>query len=187
MPTRPNAPCSPEDVLRFWFDELGPKHWFDKSPELDARIKTRFEVTHQAAAQGECFGWRTTPQGRLAEIIVLDQFPRNIFRDQAKAFATDALALVLAQEAVACGADRTINAPDLAFLYMPYMHSESLIIHEEAMHLFNQPGLEGNYEFEIKHKVILEKFGRYPHRNAALGRESTPDEIAFLKQPGSGF
>ena len=121
--------------------ELTPKDWFTKSDTLDNTIKQRFGDTLKAAAQGECWRWRDTPEGRLAEIIMLDQFSRNIFRDSARAFSQDAMALVLAQEAVAQGADDLLTNDQKAFLYMPYMHSESPLIHEQAVALFDQPGL----------------------------------------------
>lgn len=174
-------------VLDFWFKELTPKQWFAKSDELDNTIKERFSHTLEAAANGECWQWRKEAKGRLAEIIVLDQFSRNIYRDTPRAFAQDNIALVLAQEAVEQGVDKLLDSDEKAFLYMPYMHSESKLIHEQAMRLFDQPGLENNYDFEVKHKEIIDQFGRYPHRNAILSRESTPDEEAFLKQPGSSF
>ncbi len=118
---------------------------------------------------------------------MLDQFSRNIHRDDAQAFSCDVVALVLAQEAVRVGADQELASKQKAFLYMPYMHSESLPVHEEAVKLFSQPGLEFNLDFEKKHKVIIERFRRYPHRNALLGRESTAEELAFLQEPGSSF
>jgi uncharacterized protein (DUF924 family) len=124
---------------------------------------------------------------RLAEIIVLDQFTRNIHRDSAAAFANDALALRLAEEAVAAGADLKLPVEERRFVYMPYMHSESAAVHETAMRLFATPGLETNLEFERRHKAIIDRFGRFPHRNALLGRPSTAEEIEFLKQPGSSF
>ncbi len=123
----------------------------------------------------------------MAEIIVLDQFSRNIFRDKPEAFASDALALALAQEAIAAKADEQLKPIERSFLYMPFMHSESLAIHEVAVGLFENNGIASNYDFEIKHKTIIERFGRYPHRNSILGRESTPEEIEFLTQPGSSF
>lgn len=179
---------TPETVLAFWFKELEQKQWFIKDPALDRHITERFSDFHKAASAGELYHWRKTAHGRLAEIIVLDQFSRNIFRDRPEAFATDAMALVLAQEAVLLGADRKLTKPqERAFLYMPYMHSESELIHEIAIDLFDQPGLEENYEFEIKHKRIIDRFGRYPHRNDLLNRPSTPEEIAFLTEPGSSF
>ncbi|RUO31119.1 DUF924 family protein [Aliidiomarina soli] len=177
----------PTQVLNFWFKELTPADWFSKSDSLDATIKERFTELHQQASRCELSHWRASAQGRLAEVILLDQFSRNMFRDTPQAFAQDALALALAQEAVANEADQAIPARQRAFLYMPYMHSESKLIHEEAVRLYKQPGLEENLEFEYKHKEIIDRFGRYPHRNKVLGRESTAEEIEFLQQPGSGF
>jgi uncharacterized protein (DUF924 family) len=133
------------------------------------------------------FEWRAEAKGRLAEIIVLDQFSRNMFRGLPLAFASDALALVLAQEAVSAKADALLNPTERCFLYLPFMHSESLRIHEIALELYRNNGLQSNLDFEIRHKQIIERFGRYPHRNSILGRQSTDEEIAFLKQPGSGF
>lgn len=180
-----------QSVLGFWFDTLTPEQWFKKDAALDKQIKEQFGQLHAQAAACELAHWRHSGaepvKGRLAEIIVLDQFSRNIYRDAAQAFAQDSLALALAQEAVAQGLDQQLSVEERAFLYLPYMHSESARIHEEAVTLFNQPGLENNYNFELKHKVIIDRFGRYPHRNAVLGRTSTAEEIEFLKQPGSGF
>ena len=126
-------------------------------------------------------------RGRLAEIIVLDQFSRNIYRKSPASFANDAQALALAQAAIDCGADRMLNAAEKGFLYMPFMHSESLIIHATAVRLFAQPGMDDYYAFELKHKAVIEQFGRYPHRNEILGRASTPAESEYLQQAGSGF
>jgi len=176
-----------DEVLAFWFGELTPADWWRKDASLDERIAHRFVPTLAAAKAGELFAWRDLPRGRLAEIIVLDQFSRNIYRGRPEAFSADAIALVLAQEAVRAGADQGLNAAEKAFLYLPYMHSESLMIHADAVRLFDQPGLEGNLDFERKHQGIIERFGRYPHRNAILGRESSAEEIAFLQQPGSRF
>ncbi len=176
-----------EAVLEFWFDELEQAQWWHKDGALDALIAERFGTLHARALQCELYDWRRTAQGRLAEIIVLDQFSRNIYRDTPAAFAGDPLALALAQTAVAAGADQVLTPTQKSFLYMPYMHSESLAIHEQAVKLYSQPGLEFNLDFEIRHKEIIERFNRYPHRNAILGRESTPDEVDFLRQPGSSF
>jgi len=154
---------------------------------LDQQIAERFGGLRARAAACECFEWRVSPRGRLAEIIVLDQFSRNIYRHDARAFASDAQALVLAQEAVAKGADQSLSVVERSFLYMPYMHSESLVIHRHAVQLFNQPGLERNLDAEKRHKAIIERFGRYPHRNAVLGRASSQAEVDFLNQPGSSF
>jgi len=183
MSTLPNA----ADVLDFWFNELEPKDWFVSSSELDKTITSRFGDLLKSAAQSELFTWRDSPQGRLAEVIVLDQFSRNIYRNTPKAFAQDPLALALAQEAISRGLDQELETKQRSFLYMPFMHSESAIIHQQAVELFNVPGMENNYEFELKHKVIIDRFGRYPHRNDILGRSSTPEETEFLTQPGSSF
>jgi uncharacterized protein (DUF924 family) len=176
-----------QSVLHFWFDEIESKKWWVKDAAFDQLIRERFGDVHAKAARGELFSWRKMAEGRLAEIIVLDQFSRNMFRDTPAAFAQDALALVLAQEAVFSGADKLLSETQCSFLYMPFMHSESLVIHELAVELFSKPGLEGNLDFEMRHKVIIEKFGRYPHRNNILQRESTEEEMEFLKLPGSGF
>ena len=176
-----------EDILQFWFGEINQKQWFRKDDEFDALIAERFSAVHSQAKRCELYSWREQPRGRLAEIIVLDQFSRNMFRDTPRAFATDSMALTLAQEAVAEKKDRTLSITEKGFLYMPYMHSESLRIHEVAVKLFSQKGLENSLEWEMKHKRIIEKFDRYPHRNAILGRESTEEELAFLTQPGSSF
>ena len=173
------------EIIEFWFEEIEPKmHWV-KDTNFDQLIKERFFKIHKAASLGELYLWRKSPLGRLAEIIVLDQFSRNMFRDTEFAFHFDPLALVLAQEAVAIGADKELNTKYKHFLYMPYMHSESQEIHKEALRLFSQPGLDP--EFEIKHKNIIDRFGRYPHRNKLLNRTSTAEEIEFLKGPNSSF
>lgn len=179
--------ATPHQVLDFWFETLTPKEWFRKDADLDRTIAERFGGTLAAAAQCECWQWRETPAGRLAEIIVLDQFSRNVHRDTPGAFAQDPLALALAQETIAAGDDARLPTPQRIFVYMPFMHSESLAIHDRAIGLFDQPGMEEQVRFEQRHREIIERFGRYPHRNAILGRKSTPEEIAFLRQPGSSF
>lgn len=176
-----------KDILHFWFEELSPKQHFTKDAAVDEAIRTRFGATLEAAAQCELFAWRATPEGRLAEIIVLDQFSRNVYRDTPRAFAQDAQALVLAQELVACRGDRDLPVAQRIFAYMPYMHSESALVHTQAVALYAQPGLEYNYDFELRHKAIIDRFGRYPHRNAILGRASSAEELAFLSEPGSSF
>ena len=176
-----------DEVLAFWFDELTPAQWFRKDASLDASIAQRFGARLEAAGRGELWEWRLSARGRLAEIIVLDQFSRNVHRATPAAFANDGMALVLAQEAVAQRRDRHLDVAWRAFLYMPYMHSESLKVHDEALRLFDQPGLEENLRFEHRHRDIIVKFGRYPHRNAILGRDSTAQELAFLDEPGSSF
>ncbi len=176
-----------QNILSFWFDELTPAMRFSKDTQLDQKISEKYLAIYNEAAQGNLKTWRATPEGRLAEIIILDQFPRNIFRDSAKAFATDKLALSLAQEAVVAKDDQKLPPEKRSFLYMPYMHSEDAQIHDVAVSLFSQPGLEMNLKFELMHKNIIDRFGRYPHRNQALGRASTDEELAFLKQDGSAF
>jgi len=184
---RATNPVGPGQVLHYWFDELTEADWWRKDDALDRRIAGRFGATLEAAARCELYTWRTTDRGRLAEVLVLDQFSRNVHRGTAAAFVNDPLALALAQEAVARGCDREFAPRERAFLYLPWMHSESRAIHEEALRLFASPGLEHNLEFERKHKAIIDRFGRYPHRNAVLGRTSTPEELAFLREPGSSF
>lgn len=172
------------DVLSFWFEELDPKYWFKGNTKVDTQIRERFGETHAAAAACELHMWRNAPEGRLAEIIVLDQFSRNIFRDTAQAFAQDSQALALAQEAVRAGADEVLGARQRAFLYMPFMHSESPAVHEWAMQLFSQPGLETQLHHEKQHKAVIDRFGRYPYRNAVLGRASSDAETAYLEELG---
>jgi len=174
-------------VLHFWFEESSPRLWFQKDDDFDTEIRKRFGKLYAQAINGGLSGWRTSARGRLAEIIVLDQFSRNLHRESPHAFSHDGMALALAQDAVAAGADRQLSPIERAFLYMPYMHSESAVVHEDAVRLFSQPGLETNLDFELKHKAIIDRFGRYPHRNAVLGRDSTVEELAFLQQPGSSF
>jgi uncharacterized protein (DUF924 family) len=174
------------DVLRFWFEEISPPQWWRRDPVFDQTVRTRFGRLHEAASHAELWRWRETTAGRFAEIIVLDQFSRNIHRDDARAFACDALALGLAQEAVRVGADLAITPERRAFIYMPYMHSESRLIHATAVELFRERA-PANLDYELRHKAIIDRFGRFPHRNGVLGRASTSDELAFLAEPGSSF
>jgi uncharacterized protein (DUF924 family) len=174
-------------VLQFWFHEVTPAQWWKVDPAFDRLIAERFGPLHQQACQGELFEWRTDPRGRLAEVIVLDQFSRNIYRGQRGAFEADPLALALAQTAVATGDDWALSEAERAFLYMPYMHSESRRIHEVADVLFKERASKDSHQFELRHKAIIDRFGRYPHRNKILGRTSTPEELAFLATPGSSF
>lgn len=175
------------EIVTFWFEECEPSQWFKKDLVFDKLIKARFSAIHEQVAQGEKSAWRTSMVGRLAEIIVLDQFSRNLFRDDARAFTYDGMALILTQEAIATGNLNQLTTQQRTFLYMPLMHSESLIIHDEALKRFAEKGMEHNLEFEQKHRDILIRFGRYPHRNKVLGRRSTEEETAFLKEPGSSF
>ncbi len=175
------------EILKFWFEETAPAQWWKRDENFDRIIIERYSALHAAAARCELYAWRREPPGRLAEIIILDQFSRNMFRDTPRAFAQDPLALALAQEAVAAVAGQALSPAERGFLYMPYMHSESLKIHEAAVELFRANDNGGQLDYELRHKAIIERYGHYPHRNRILGRESTADEIEFLKQPGSGF
>jgi uncharacterized protein (DUF924 family) len=179
--------ASVKAVLDFWFKELTPEDHFKKNLELDKKITQDFSILLNQALKGELFSWRKEASGRLAEIIVLDQFSRNIYRDSSAAFAGDIAAVILSQEMVLFGLDRELDIAQRAFVYMPYMHSESKVLHEMAVELFSQKGLESNLKFELMHKRIIDQFGRFPHRNKALGRMSTPAELEFLKGPGSSF
>lgn len=173
-----------EDVLTFWFEQHGPDDWFAGKPEFDAELAAEFATTHPAVSRGEAWEWRASPEGRLAEVIVLDQFSRQLHRGSPLAFACDPMALALAQEAVAAGHDEALPAEQRVFLYMPYMHSESLIIHVEAQRLFESLGNAEQLDYEIKHIEVLKRFGRYPGRNAARGLQSTPEEAAYLADGG---
>ena len=188
MSLQPMSPQpNPQTVLTFWFQELTPKQWWQVDAGLDQEIGERFANLHVQASTCELSDWRDTAEGRLAEIIILDQFSRNIFRNTPKAFAQDPMALCLAQEAVRQHCLTSLPSQQSVFLLMPYMHSESKTIHEQALDLFAKLGKEENLQFEQRHKAIIDRFGRYPHRNDILGRTSTPEEIEFLKQPGSHF
>ena len=174
-------------IIKFWFEEIDQSLWWSKDEEFDQLIIERFSNIHAKAIHCELFDWRKSAEGKLAEIIVLDQFSRHMFRDSPLSFAYDSLALALSQEAISVGADKELSPIQRSFLYLPFMHSESLKIHEVAINLYKKNRLQSNLDFEIKHIQIIQKFGRYPHRNRMLGRTSTDEEIEFLKQAGSKF
>lgn len=176
-----------QDILTFWFSPENQPYWFSKSDAFDRMIETRFKPVLMSASKAELWHWRTTAAGRLAEVIVLDQFSRNLYRDSPLAFAQDSLALALSQEAISLGLDQQLTPEQRAFLYMPFMHSESPRMHEYALKLFETLGNPLNLAFEKKHKSIIDRFGRYPHRNQILGRTSSAEEIEFLTQPDSSF
>jgi uncharacterized protein (DUF924 family) len=176
-----------QTLLDFWFSEITPAQQWRADPEFDQLIANRFGLLHEQAVRSELYEWRGSATGRLAEIIVLDQFSRNLHRNTSRAFAADSMALALAQEAIAAKADVELSASQRVFMYMPFMHSESPAIHQTAERLFRENGAQNNYDFELKHKAIVDRFGRYPHRNALLGRQSTQEELSFLQQPGSSF
>lgn len=174
------------EILEFWFNEIKPEQRFIKDYELDALIQERFEKTYWDILEGKTVNWRHTPEGRLAEIIVLDQFARNMFRDDSQAFKGDGLALSLAEEAIETGDDMKVSEEQRVFFYMPFMHSESEEVHKRAVQIFEKYGNQMNLDYEIKHKAVIEEFGRYPHRNVTLGRISTPEEKKWL-EAGGGF
>jgi len=174
-------------VLTYWFDTLKPADWWRKSATLDADIAKRFGALHQRLSDAELDASDMSEQEALATLIVLDQFSRNIYRNQAKAFAADAKALKLAQQLVSEGRDQQLTEQQRVFVYMPYMHSESLQVHDQAVQLFTELNHGNHLEYEHKHRDIIKRFGRYPHRNAILGRPSTAEELEFLTQPGSSF
>ncbi len=174
-------------IIEFWFEELSPAQWWQKDEVLDQQIKQRFLPYLEQAMRGECVLWRNSVLGRLAEIIVLDQFSRNIYRDTPQAFSQDAMALVLSQEAIKHDIAKQLTDHQLGFAYMPFMHSESKVIHADAVPLFDSLNEKSYLDFELQHKAIIDRFGRYPHRNPILNRSSTPEEIDFLKEPGSSF
>lgn len=178
---------TPHDILDFWFREIDPAAWWRKDAAFDNQLRERFGACHEAAAHGELADWRGSVPGRLAEVIVLDQFSRNIHRDTPRAFAQDGMALVLAQELIAGGGAQALDARERGVLYLPFMHSESLRMQDESVRLYSDPALAGQLDFAIRHRDIIARFGRFPHRNAILGRVSTAEEAAFLQEPGSGF
>ena len=178
---------TPESIIDFWFNAIESKHWFKKDDEFDLLLAAQFSQLHASAAKSELYTWRKNAEGRLAEIIVLDQFSRNIHRDTVLAYASDPLALALAQEAVAQGSHFDLDVIKQSFLFMPYMHSESEAIHEVAVELFESTGLDKSIESALRHQTVIKEFGRYPHRNKILNRESSEEELAFLATPGSSF
>ena len=176
-----------QQLLNFWFSPEHQPFWFAKNEAFDGKIRSLFSDLHLQASQAELSAWRQTAEGSLAEIMVLDQLSRNLYRDQAQAFAYDGMALVLAQHAIQQQFDMQLSPEQRSFLYMPFMHSESKLIHEFGLKLFQQLGLPIGLDYEKKHKVIIDRFGRYPHRNQILARTSTAEELEFLTQPNSRF
>jgi uncharacterized protein (DUF924 family) len=177
---------TPDTVIDFWL-AAGESRWFTRSAVFDGELSVRFKDALAKARDGAFDHWAETPKGALALIILLDQFSRNIHRGTPAAFAQDPMALALSQEAVRAGATAALSPIQNNFLLMPYMHSESRQVHAVAEPLFREFTPAENHDFELRHKAIVDRFGRYPHRNEALGRTSTPEEIGFLGQPGSSF
>ena len=171
-----------DEILTFWFEETTPKQKYSQNDDFDALIKSKFEKLYWRVMAGNTKSWRNTPAGRLAEIILLDQFARNMFRDDRQSFAGDELALTLAREAIATGDDMKLPDEQKQFFYIPFMHSESQAVPDEALKLFETKSDEDGLKYEIMHKEIIDRFGRYPHRNEVMGRESTAEELEFLKE-----
>ena len=180
-------------MLDFWFGAPGSRErgrprklWFQKSQPFDAEVRRRFLAAWERAARGECERWQATPLASLALVVVLDQFPRNMFRGTARAFASDSLALAAARSMIAMEFSRLLSPVERLFAYLPFTHAEDLAAQRRSLALFH--GLEPEDERSAKrHYEIIERFGRFPHRNAVLGRQSTPEETEFLRQPGSSF
>ena len=173
----------PEDIVSFWRD-IGPKGWFEKNPGLDTEIRQRFLSTHEAAASGRLAAWEQSAQGALALLIRLDQFPRNMFRGERRAFATDEAARGVASRAILNGFDGAVAPNMRTFFYLPFEHSEDMADQERCIALYTAAGDADGLKWAELHADIIRQFGRFPHRNAALGRTTTPDEQAFLDQGG---
>lgn len=191
--TQPLSPAA-QAILDYWFGapdapEYGQfrAFWFEKSAAVDAEMAARFAESHVEAAAGGLDAWAATPRGALALVLLLDQVPRNIFRDTPAAFATDARALDVAKEAIREGLDTALIPVERLFLYMPFQHAEDLVEQERSLALYDRLGLDNATEFAARHHEIIARFGRFPHRNAILDRDTTPDEAEFLTQPNSSF
>lgn len=175
------------NVLAFWFDELKAEQRFAKNAEVDATIRKRFGDLHGRLSQHVPDDWTANPQALLAAVIVLDQFSRNLYRDDPRAFQNDGVALNLARLALKCGDDTLLSVPERQFLYMPFMHSEDADDQDRCVELMHEIGNAQASDFARQHKAIIDRFGRFPHRNEALGRNTTAEEAAFLMEPGSSF
>lgn len=174
---------SPDEIITFWFVDHGYDDWFGGEEAFDAKC-TRFFDLHAEVARGEAWAWRETPEGRLAELVVLDQLSRQLHRGSPVAFAQDKMALALAQEAVAGGHDRAVPRDWAIFFYMPYMHAESLVVQDEGVRLFEAYGDDKVLAYMQAHRATIARFGRFPFRNTALGRASTPEEEAYMAENG---
>lgn len=171
---------APLDVIGFWYGEPMCRHWFRSTDALDREIRARFEGLWRQAADGGLADWQQTAEGCLALAIVLDQFPLNMYRSEARGFETEEQAIGVALHAIGSGFDQQLPTEQLAFLYMPLMHSENLAHQDQSVRLFEQAGLESNARFASHHHELIRRFGRFPHRNALLGRQSTAEELAYL-------
>lgn len=187
LPPPAGEPAWVADVLRYWFEELTLEQCFEKSDAIDDTIRERFNGVHAKLAANDGAIHADAPRELLAALIVFDQFSRNLFRGSPKAFATDPVALRLARTAVADGLDQAMSNRERIFVYLPFEHSENVADQEQSIALFAQLGDEYLDKYAMAHKIIIDRFGRFPHRNVVLGRASTPEEIAFLQEPMSSF
>ena len=180
---------SAADVLTFWFEDTKTQQWFQVNPDFDAKIRDEFEDLYKAAREGLCEDWKNDPDGCLALCLVLDQFPRNMYRDTPQAFATDKQALLIAKHAISKGFDQVLKPIKRRFIYLPYEHSENINDQRTCVELFESMKDEDplGYEYAVKHLRVIEKFNRFPHRNSILGRDNTSEEDEYLAQPGAGF
>ena len=176
-----------DEIVAFWFETLKPEDWYRKNPAVDAEITARFGATYDALKTGVPPEWLAEPKGMLAAILVLDQLPRNMFRDDPRAFATDGAALALAKRAISEGFDMRLAPEQRAFIYLPVQHAETPEDQARSIALFTALGNPNNLDFAQRHQAIITRFGRFPHRNSVLGRASTAEEVAFLQEPGSSF
>ena len=179
--------ATPQEVVEFWCETLSPEDWWKSTPELDERIRARFAATLLALSRGVSDAWRTTPEARLGALIVLDQFPRNMYRASPMAFATDWIALREARLALEAGADAAIDKGRRHFFYMPFEHSEELADQDRSVKLFEALGDANFLDYAERHRRVIARFARFPHRNAILGRASSAAELSFLQEPGSRF
>ncbi|MGD9476398.1 DUF924 family protein [Shinella sp. G-2] len=177
----------PEEVVGYWCETLTAKDWWQSTPALDTHVHERFAATHLALSRHIGPEWRATPEARLAAIIVLDQFPRNMYRASPMAFATDWIARQEARLALEAGADKLVDYGRRHFFYMPFEHSEDLADQDLSVSLFEAHGDEMYLDYAVRHRDVIADYGRFPHRNAYLGRPSTPAEEAYLAEPGAGF
>jgi uncharacterized protein (DUF924 family) len=182
-PTVTLALAHPAEILTFWFAPGVQPLWFAATPDFDEQLRGRFLATYRAAAADQLTDWDATAEGALALVIVLDQFPLNLFRGQPESFATEAAARAVTDRAIAQGFDQALPPEQRQFLYLPFMHSETWADQERSVALYQQPGLEDSLHFARHHADLIRRFGRFPHRNAILGRPSTPEEDAYLASP----
>jgi len=183
----PSPQAEIRSVLDFWFSETQPRQWFVKDPAFDAEITHRFADIHTRAQAGDLDAWGDLSEGALALVVVLDQFPRNMFRNSPESFATDAQALAIAKRAIDAGFDQQVTERQRSFFYLPFEHSEDVHDQERSIALFRALGNTDLLDWAQKHKIIIDRFGRFPHRNAVLGRVSNAEEEDFLAQAGSSF